>query len=151
MDIITDNLAQSLVIVGLLLLAIEILMLGFATFILFFIGVASVITGILVGIGIIDHNLVDALLVVGVLSAVTAALSWKPLKMMQDNVTPTQVTNDMIGDHFLLPEDLSPGHPIKCRYSGIEWSVSSDEKIMLGLEVEITDVSVGHLRVKPCS
>ena len=73
MDIITDNLAQSLVIFGLLLLAIEILMLGFATFILFFIGVASVITGILVGIGIIDHNLVDALLAVGVLSAVTAA------------------------------------------------------------------------------
>lgn len=150
MDYVTNNLAQSLVILGLVLLAIEILMLGFSTFILFFIGVASVITGILVGIDIISHDVIDAALAIGVLSAVTAAISWQPLKRMQDNVESTKTTNDMIGDKFVLPEDLSPGHPIKCRYSGVDWLVSSDETIVLGLEVEITDVSVGKLKVKQC-
>lgn len=151
MDYITDNLAQSLIILGLVLLAIEVLVLGFSTFVLFFVGIASIITGILIGINVLDHNVVDASLSVGVLSAIIAAVSWKPFKMMQNNVGSTEVTNDMIGNKFTLPEEVAPGHSITCHYSGIDWQVSSDDKIMLGFEVEITHVSVGKLRVKKVS
>ena len=45
MDWVTANMAESLIIVGLLLLAIEIAVLGFSTFVLFFVGLAAVLTG----------------------------------------------------------------------------------------------------------
>jgi len=151
MDYIINNLAQSLVILGLILLAIEVIVLGFSTFVLFFVGLASIFTGILIGIGALESDIFDASLAVGVLSALIAAVSWKPFKLLQNNVGNTQTTNDMIGNKFTLSDDLSPGHSVTCHYSGIDWQVSSDDTIMLGFEVEITHVSVGKLRVKQVS
>ncbi|MFT5811071.1 MAG: hypothetical protein ACI9KM_001835, partial [Rubritalea sp.] len=45
MDWLSNNLAQSLIIAGLALLVIEVVVLGFSTFVLFFVGLAAVITG----------------------------------------------------------------------------------------------------------
>jgi len=148
MDYITDNLAQSLIILGLLLLSIEILVLGFSTFVLFFVGVAAVITGGLISFGVLPNELVDALLTICILSAVIAVVSWKPLKSLQNKVETTKTTNDMIGNKFILTQALTPGQQVTCNYSGIDWKVSSEEDIAIGAEVEITDVSVGQLRVK---
>jgi len=148
MDYITDNLAQSLIILGLLLLSIEILVLGFSTFVLFFIGVAAVITGGLISLDILDSKIVDALLTMCILSVVIAILSWKPLKAFQNRVEPSKTTNDMIGNKFILTQALVTGQQTTCSYSGIDWKVSSEDDIAIGMEVEIIDVSVGQLRVK---
>ena len=51
MEYIFSHLAQTLIVVGLILLAIEVLVLGFSTFVLFFIGIGTIITGILMLFG----------------------------------------------------------------------------------------------------
>ena len=148
MDYITDNLAQSLIILGLLLLTIEILVLGFSTFVLFFVGIAAVITGGLISFDILGSKVVDALLTMCILSVVIAIVSWKPLKSLQNNVETSKTTNDMIGNKFILTQALTSGQQVTCNYSGVDWKVSSEDDIAVGMEVEITDVSVGQLRVK---
>jgi membrane-bound ClpP family serine protease len=47
MDFFTNNLAQSLFVVGLILLVVEVTVLGFSTFVLFFVGLAAMVTGAL--------------------------------------------------------------------------------------------------------
>lgn len=148
LEYVVSHLAESLVVAGLVLLAIEIIVLGFATFILFYIGCASIITGGLIGLDILPADVLVASTAVAILTCVVALFSWKPLKRMQNHVVSSTPPNDMIGHRFMLPQDLAKGESITMRYSGIEWVVRSDKPIMLGLEVEITKVSVGQLEVK---
>ena len=46
MEFITNNAGESLITLGLVLLIIEVVLLGFSTFILTFVGLAAVVTGI---------------------------------------------------------------------------------------------------------
>lgn len=147
-EYVMSHLAQTLVVVGLVLLAIEIIVLGFATFILFYIGCASILTGILIGVDVLPAEFLMASTSIAVLSCLVALVSWKPLKRMQNSVISSAPTNDMVGHRFMLPQDLNEGKSITMRYSGIDWVVRSEKPIMLGLEVEITKVSVGQLQVK---
>jgi len=139
---------QTLIVVGLILLAIEILVLGFSTFVLFYIGCGAIITGILISMGILPRDLLFASGSVAVISGIVALVSWRPLKSLQSNVEYSKPSNDMIGDRFLLDQDLAQGQSITVKYSGIDWIVRSDKPILLGCEVEIVDVSVGKMQVQ---
>ena len=55
MNWINDNLSESLIIVGLALLVIEVVVLGFSTFVLFFVGLAAVVAGGLMAVGVVPH------------------------------------------------------------------------------------------------
>jgi len=147
-EYVMSHLGQSLLVFGLILLAIEVLVLGFATFILFYIGCASILTGTLIGLNVLPNDMLMASTSIAIWSVVIALISWKPLKAMQNNVVTTRPANDMIGHRFMLPQDILTGSTITMNYSGIDWVVRSDKPILLGLEVEIVDVSVGQLQVK---
>ncbi|UTW01057.1 NfeD family protein [Marinomonas rhizomae] len=151
MDIIANNLAQSLFIVGLILLVVEVTVLGFATFVLFFVGLAAMATGALVYVGILPNSLLSALLSTGVMTILAALVLWKPLKRMQSKVSTKKAKSEFTDHQFYLQEPVSPTQSPKYQYSGIEWSLVSDEFIEAGTKVEVTEAEVGKLHIKAIS
>ncbi|HEY7867335.1 MAG TPA: NfeD family protein [Psychromonas sp.] len=141
------HLAQSFIVLGLILLAIEVLVLGFSTFVLFFIGIGAIATGALMALGVIPETFLNSLLVTAVISTAVALISWKPMKNMQNKVESKHVKNDMIGHQFILAEDLLIGKTVTHRYSGINWQVKAKEQLSAGTEVKIIAVEVGLLTV----
>lgn len=148
MDFITENLPQSLLILGLIILVIEVLVLGFSTFFLFFLGLGLIATSLLFFAGLLPETVIAALVSISLISGLSALLLWKPLKKMQNNVDTAPVENDFIGHKFQLQEALMHKESIKHQYSGITWAVSSEQEIAAGEEVEVIWVGVGKIKVQ---
>ena len=148
MNWINDNLSESLIIVGLALLVIEVVVLGFSTFVLFFVGVAAVVAGGLMAVGVVPNSMLSALSSLGVLTALSALLLWRPLKSMQGKVESKKATSDLVGHSFILNEAVSMTKNPTYRYSGIEWSLSSEQELSAGTLVEVTGVTVGAFIVR---
>lgn len=148
MEWATNNLAESLLVLGILLLVIEVAVLGFSTFVLFFVGCAAVITSILLYLGIVPDTLSTALLTLGVVTAVSAVLLWKPLKNMQTQVDTTKAKGDLVGHTFMLKEEVSPELNPLYRYSGIDWTLSSATPLAVGTQVEVIEADVGKFIVQ---
>ena len=148
MNWINDNLSESLIIVGLALLVIEVVVLGFSTFVLFFVGLAAVVAGGLMDVGVVPYSMLSALSSLGVLTALLALLLWRPLKSMQGKVESKKVTSDLVGHSFILNEAVSMTKNPTYRYSGIEWSLSSEQELSAGTLVEVTGVAVGAFIVR---
>ena len=148
MNWINNNLFESLIIAGLALLVIEVVVLGFSTFVLFFVGLAALIAGGLMAFGVVPNSMFSALSSVGVLTALLAMLLWRPLKSMQGKVESKKVTSDLVGHSFILNESVSMTKNPAYRYSGIEWSLSSEQELLAGTLVEVTGVAVGKFIVQ---
>ena len=148
MDWILNNLTESMLIVGILLLVVEVAVLGFATFVLFFVGCAAVVTSGLLYTDIIPETIMSALLSAGILTALFAAVLWKPLKNLQTQVDTTKAKSDLIGHQFVLVEDVAPGVSPVYRYSGIDWQLKSEQQIVAGTKVEVTETTVGVFHIK---
>jgi len=148
MDYLISNLSESLIVLGLILLAIEVLVLGFSTFVLFFIGIGLIGTGALMAVDFVPETILNALLSTAIIATLVAVFGWRALKRIQNKVETKQVTNDMIGDRFTLSENLTVGQTIAHRLSGIEWRVKSSSTLMAGTEVKIIRMEVGLLTVE---
>ena len=148
MNWINDNLSESLIIVGLALLVIEVVVLGFSTFVLFFVGLAALVAGGLMAVGVVPNSMLSALSSLGVLTALSALLLWRPLKSMQGKVESKKATSDLVGHSFILNEAVSMTKNPTYRYSGIEWSLSSEQELSAGTLVEVTGVTVGAFIVR---
>ncbi|MFT5810141.1 MAG: hypothetical protein ACI9KM_000901, partial [Rubritalea sp.] len=140
--------AQSLIIAGLALLVIEVVVLGFSTFVLFFVGLAAVITGGLLSTDILPDSMLSAFTSIGVLTALLAIFLWRPLKSMQNNVERKKVTSDLVGHSFILNEGVSMISKPVYRYSGIDWHLSSEKELSAGTLVEVTGVAVGKFIIQ---
>ena len=148
MDWVAANMAESLIILGLVLLAIEIAVLGFSTFVLFFVGLAAVITGVLFYINAIPESMLSAMLSIGIFTALLAVSLWKPMKSLQGQVETKKVSSDLVGHSFILIENVAPGLSPTYRYSGIDWTLISSETLNAGTTVEVIDVAVGSFTIK---
>jgi membrane protein implicated in regulation of membrane protease activity len=148
MDWAINNLAESLLILGILLLVIEAAVLGFSTFVLFFVGCAAVVTAGLLYVGIIPDTWLSAMFSTGMLTALSAALLWKPLKNMQTQVDTKKVKGDLVGHSFILVEDVAPELNPQYHYSGIDWKLRANEHLLAGTKVEVIQVDVGVFHVK---
>ncbi|MDC1383948.1 NfeD family protein [Candidatus Puniceispirillum sp.] len=148
MNWINNNLSESLIIAGLALLVIEVVVLGFSTFVLFFVGLAAVVAGGLMAFGLVPNSMLSALSSVGVLTALLTMLLWRPLKSMQGKVESKRVTSDLVGHSFILNEAVSMTKNPAYRYSGIEWSLSSEQELSAGTLVEVTGVAVGKFIIQ---
>ena len=148
MNWISNNLSESLIMAGLALLVIEVVVLGFSTFVLFFVGLAAVVAGGLMTIGAIPDSMLSALFSVGVLTALSAMLLWRPLKSMQGNVESKKVTSDLVGHSFILNDAVSMTKNPVYRYSGIDWNLSSKQELSAGTLVEVIGVAVGKFIVQ---
>lgn len=148
MDWAFNNLAETLLIIGIALLVIEIVVLGFSTFVLFFVGAAAVLTSGLLYLGIIPDTLLAALLCTAIITAISAGILWKPLKNMQSKVDTTKAKGDLVGHSFILVEDVAPELTPEYRYSGITWKLKSSEHIAAGTKVEVVEADVGVFYIK---
>ncbi len=144
---LSASLSGILLFLGIALLAVEMLVFGFSSFILFFIGLACLITGLLMILGLLVSSLTVAFGAVAILSGLLAVLLWGPLKDMQNHVDNTPVGGDLVGHSFILSGDVAPGQTIKYRYSGIEWRVKSEQPLPAGTEVEVIVANVGEFTV----
>ena len=148
MNWISNNLCEFLIMAGLALLVIEVVVLGFSTFVLFFVGLAALLAGGLMAIGAIPDSTLSAFYSVGVLTALLAMLLWRPLKSMQGKVEVKKVTSDLVGHSFILNETVSMTQNPAYRYSGIDWHLSSEQELPAGTLVEVTGVAVGKFIVQ---
>ena len=143
------SIPQILLIVGILLLVAEIIFFGFATFVLFFVGIAMLIVGAAMTIGLLPTDLMTAIFSVSILAIVSAAVLWKYLKRLQSTKWNKKIEVGLVGYEFKLDVDISPDKSVKHFYSGIEWDVISEDKIKKNTPLRVIKVEVGKLTVKP--
>ena len=149
MDLITNNLGESLITFGIVLLIIEIVVLGFSTFVLTFLGLAAIVTGILVYMGVLPTGMLTIVISNALFASIFAALLWKPLKEFQNRKDTHTIDNDLIGLDFVLSEAISPSKSTTHRLSGIEWTIKAHGDIEANQSVVVEKAEVGILWVKP--
>ena len=140
-------LSQWLFILGIGLLVIEIVFLGFATFVLFFVGLAMLVTGALMAMGVLPEGINIAVIAVSLLSIAAAIVLWKPLKNIQSPTEEENIEVGFVGHRFQLDADIAPDQPGSYAYSGIVWVVVSDRAIAKATSVKVVQADVGQLTV----
>jgi membrane protein implicated in regulation of membrane protease activity len=105
---------------------IELSIMGLSGPLLFF-AIASLITGILVSVGIVD-GWQGEIFTVGVLTALIAVILWKPLKTLQNSKAKTDNSSDMIGLKVMVSEDITDTAG-SIRYSGINWQARLADEV----------------------
>jgi hypothetical protein len=143
-----ENLGESLFILGLILLSIEVLVLGFGTFVLFFVGLSAIFTAVLIFTESIPNTGLSALSTLAVSTCLSALLLWKSLKKFQSKVDDTRAVSDLVGYRFLLVDDVSLESKAIHHYSGIAWKLRSRDPIMAGTWVEVVQADVGEFTIK---
>ena len=141
------SLVQWLLLFGITLLVIEVAFLGFATFILFFIGSAMVIVAVLMSLDVLTNDPQTAVISVTLGTVVIASLSWRFLKNIQKSPQNQNIEVGFIGHQFRLQTDISPSAPGLYNYSGIAWKVVSDDRIAKNVLLEVTQADVGIFTV----
>jgi len=143
-------------VIGFILLGIEILLLGFGTGFLLFIGLSALTTGGLLWFELVPLSWMGSITTFVISSVVISFLLWKPLKSLQnkDAVPEKDSSSDLIGYTFRLSQDISITEPGSTRYSGIEWRVKIDddskiESIAINTRVTVTAVNAGEFIVIP--
>ena len=102
---------------------VELTVIGLGGPLLFF-AIASFITAIMISAGLISGWELEVF-VVGVLTALTALLLWKPLKNFQNSGGGADSSSDMIGRQVPASSEITTlGGSI--RYSGIDWNSRLD-------------------------
>ena len=149
MDLISNHLIESLIIFGLVLLSIEILVLGFSTFVLFFLGLAALLTALLIWAQFIPETLMSAVFTMAIITTMDALLLWKPLKNMQKKVDKKVAESDLIGHSFTLETDIGPNRSGNYHYSGINWKLKSSNEISAGTQVKVVRTEVGAFYIEP--
>ncbi|MBQ4833767.1 NfeD family protein [Pseudoalteromonas sp. MMG010] len=151
MDILINNLPQTLMILGVLALIIEVAVLGLSTFILLFFGISLIATGALMSLGILNDALSTALWSNTVITAALAVLLWRPLKKMQNKVDNKPIQSDFAELSFVLNEDVSIAGLSTHHYSGISWQLKSEYPIASGTPVIVVKKEVGVMWVSPAN
>ncbi|MFQ3248350.1 MAG: hypothetical protein ACI9O6_000152 [Glaciecola sp.] len=152
MEWFANNLIETILIIGVVLLIIEIVVLGFSTFFLFFAGLAAIATAAIMWVGIIPETVSWALISTAVFTAVLAALLWRRLYSLQNSVDHKRADSDLIGHTFILSENVEAALPLKekplYQYSGVNWYLDALEDIAKGTRVEVVQADVGTLLIK---
>jgi membrane protein implicated in regulation of membrane protease activity len=147
MSALVDNLPQGLLILGILALIIEVLVLGFATFVLFYLGLSLVLSGGLMLLGVLPDTLSAALWSNVLLTGLSAAILWKPMHRMQEDKQPQTLKTDFADRQFVLEDDVDSRGLSGHRYSGVDWKLKSQEPIPAGTLVQVERADVGVLWV----
>ena len=152
----TENQYAGWFMLGFLLLAIEMLLFGFATGFVLFIGLAALLTGAFIWFGLIEQSWLAGVACFGISSALISALLYVPLKKLQNsgNTDEKDTSSDIVGMEFRLEQDISFTQLGTTRYSGLEWKVEIDKEakvqtIPTGTLVTVVSVDVALFRVKP--
>lgn len=130
---------------------VELSVMGMGGPLLFF-AMASAITGLLVGAGVISGWEAEVLCL-GVLTAIIAALLWKPFKNFQNSGGQADTSSDMIGLSVPTSSEVTVNGG-SIRYSGINWSArlhdeATEDSIAADVRCTIVGVDGNIMLVKP--
>ena len=149
---LASNILETLLIIGVTLLIIEVAVLGFSTFFLFFAGLAAVTTAFVMWTGLISETWLNAMFSSTVFTLLYALLLWKRLSAMQNEVDDTRAKTDLVGHTFVLNDDVIVDTPQDDKptyqFSGIEWRLTALQDLVKGTVVEIVQADVGVLLIK---
>jgi membrane protein implicated in regulation of membrane protease activity len=152
MEWATNNILETILIIGVLLLILEVAVLGFSTFFLFFAGLAAVTTALVMWTGLVDETWLHGMFSIAVFTLVYALLLWKRLSAMQNEVDDKRAKTDFVGHTFVLLEDVVAATPMpqkpKYNFSGIDWHLDSHQDLVKGTVVEVVQADVGCLLIK---
>jgi inner membrane protein len=130
-------------------LVLELGLLGISGPLLFF-AIAAILTGLLVTLGLINGWELE-ILSLGVFTALTAVVLWKPLKNFQNTHVPANTSSDMIGRELPVTQTVSRLQG-GVSYSGIEWQARLEpgvnDNIDAGTIVKVVAVDGSLLIVK---
>lgn len=101
---LAENLAQSLVALGVAMLIIDVMLLGFSTFVLTFLGGSLVLSGVAMWLGLLPETQAAALWSNAILTTLLAVLLWQPLQRLQNKKGSTRIDNDFANLRFVLPK-----------------------------------------------
>lgn len=130
-------------------LIIELAVLGMSGPLLF-IALGSLLTGILMSLGIVVEWEMT-ILSFGILTALSALLLWKPFKRFQNKTVAPDNSSDMIGRVLPVTRRVHRDQGA-ISYSGIEWQVrlaSDAEPVAVGGRVQVVAVDGSLLLVQP--
>lgn len=147
MEFITNNLPEVLMILGVIALIIEVAVLGMSTFILLFLGLSLLISGLLMNFSVLDSSLTTALWSNSVITAVLAVILWKPLKRLQENRGTQDIQTDFAELTFTLESDVDDKGLSHYAYSGINWQLKSRSPLKAGTQVTVFKKEVGVMWV----
>ncbi|WP_404343794.1 NfeD family protein [Pseudoalteromonas mariniglutinosa] len=147
MDFIINNLPQVLMILGVIALIIEVAVLGMSTFILLFLGLSLLATGLMMNFSILENSLTTALWSNTVLTAALAVVLWRPLKRLQENTDTKELHSDFAELTFTLDADVDDRGLTTHAYSGINWRLKSIQPIAAGTQVMVIKKEVGVMWV----
>lgn len=140
--------------IGFALLAIEILIFGFASGVLLFGGIGALVTGALLWFNVIEANWILSIGIFAIASALVTALLWLPFKKMQGGgaTLGNDQSSDLIGYQFRVKSDVTHTVPGSHQYSGVNWRVeisdtSDQDKIAAGSRVKVAGVDPGVFHV----
>ncbi|MFT6087874.1 MAG: hypothetical protein ACJAWT_002191 [Glaciecola sp.] len=152
MELFANNLIETILIIGVLLLILEVVVLGFSTFFLTFTGLAAVATALIMWLGLIPETFPWTISSIAVFTIVFAALLWKRLSKLQNTVDYKRADSDLIGHTFVLPENIEAALPMKekpkYQFSGITWYLNAHENLVKGTVVEVVQADVGSLLIR---
>lgn len=149
MEFILQHLPKFLLVIGVGALIIEVAILGFATFVLLFLGASLVITGLLMHVGLLPATIMVALWSNALLTSILALVLWKPLRNLQNNhIQRKPVENDFNRHEFVLEQDVNAQGGCEHQYSGVRWTVKSEQPLTAGTLVQVVRSDVGVLWVK---
>jgi membrane protein implicated in regulation of membrane protease activity len=136
MELFANNLIETILIIGVILLIVEVVVLGFSTFFLTFTGLAAIATAIIMWAGLIPE---------------TYAWTTK-LAKLQNTVDYRRADSDLVGHSFVLPENVEAALPMKekpkYQFSGISWYLNAHEDLVKGTLVEVVKADVGSLLIR---
>ena len=136
--------------IGVILLLIEIIFLGFSTFVLFFLGIGCVATSLLLFLGAVPLAVDKALLATSLISVGSAVVLWRFLKQLTSENNEIRVDEGFVNHEFTLSEPISRTSPGRYRYSSVTWQVLPYKDVALeaGMKVEVVSVEVGQFLVQ---
>lgn len=105
-------------------LVVELAVIGLSGPLLFF-SIGCAVSGLLVAIGAISSWELEVLSV-GLISASSAVILWKPLKKLQGSSRVRDTSSDMIGQVVPVAEEVTASSG-SIRHSGISWQARLDE------------------------
>lgn len=154
---IMENPGTFWIILGFVFLAIEVTAFGLGSGFLLFGSIGALLTGIAVWLQLIPAQWLFSVGAFGVISAVSAAVLWGPLKQLQSGTPMGQDrSSDLIGHEFLLQQQLTATEHGKTKFSGVDWRVEIDleheqavDHVDIGRRVEVTRVNAGVFYVLP--
>ena len=145
-----DYLPQILITCGIVALAVEVAVLGFATFILFFLGLGLLATGLMMQFGWLAVDINHTMWSITIITFGSALLLWKPLRRMQSKPDTNKIESDFAQETFQLTGDVNSGsNDVLYSYSGINWKVRSRSPLVKGQWVKVVETEVGVLWVEP--